>query len=229
MTLGLLLLHALPLDGSMWAEQRDLLPGATSVPTLYGFGDRIEDWAKQALKTIEADRLLVVGCSVGGSCAIEVALAAPERVAALVLIGTKAQHRPDPDLHARAVAMIREQGLDVAWQTFWQPLFSPETSQDVVVRAKRAMLAQSAHGISRGVDVFHSRPSRETFLAGFSKPVVVVTGAHDVAPGYEVSAAQAMAAPQGRLHVVPACGHYVPMERPNVVNEILNGLLAELA
>lgn len=34
----LLLLHALPLDGSMWAAQLDLLPNATYAPTLYGLG-----------------------------------------------------------------------------------------------------------------------------------------------------------------------------------------------
>ncbi|MDK1389512.1 hypothetical protein QN224_29465 [Sinorhizobium sp. 8-89] len=46
----LLLLHALPLDGSMWADQLDLLPGETYAPTLYGFGDRVEDWAAEALR-----------------------------------------------------------------------------------------------------------------------------------------------------------------------------------
>ncbi|OJF92878.1 hypothetical protein [Pararhizobium antarcticum] len=66
MTLGLLLLHALPLDGSMWAAQRNLLPGATSAPTLYGFGSSVEDWAAKALETTNAERLIVVGCSVGG-------------------------------------------------------------------------------------------------------------------------------------------------------------------
>jgi hypothetical protein len=30
----LLFLHALPLDGSMWAGQQQLLPGSTCTPTL---------------------------------------------------------------------------------------------------------------------------------------------------------------------------------------------------
>ena len=98
--LGLLFLHALPLDGSMWAAHEDLLPGSSCAPTLYGFGTTVEAWAMAALRMAKGDRLIVVGCSVGGSCAIEVATAAPDRVAALVLIGTKAKHSPDPDLHA---------------------------------------------------------------------------------------------------------------------------------
>ena len=101
-TLGLLLLHALPLDGSMWAGQMDLLPESTYAPTLYGFGNTVEAWANEVLQLATNDRLIVVGCSVGGSCALEVAVTAPERVAALVLIGTKAKHDPDPALHASA-------------------------------------------------------------------------------------------------------------------------------
>jgi hypothetical protein len=56
--LELLFLHALPLDGSMWAGQKQLLPGSTYTPTLYPFGDSIEAWAAAALKVAKGDRLL---------------------------------------------------------------------------------------------------------------------------------------------------------------------------
>jgi hypothetical protein len=45
--LELLFLHALPLDGSMWAGEKQLLPGSTYTPTLYPFGDSIEAWQPQ--------------------------------------------------------------------------------------------------------------------------------------------------------------------------------------
>src|SRR5258707_11475026 len=45
------------------------------------FGDSIEAWAAAALRLTKGDRLVVVGCSVGGSCALELAVAAPDRVA----------------------------------------------------------------------------------------------------------------------------------------------------
>src|SRR6476646_3280874 len=82
----LLFLHALPLDGSMWAAQKQRLPGSTYTPTLYPFSDSIEAWAVRALNIAKGDRLVVVGCSVGGSCALELAAIAPGRVAGIVLI-----------------------------------------------------------------------------------------------------------------------------------------------
>jgi pimeloyl-ACP methyl ester carboxylesterase len=226
--LELLLLHALPFDGSTWAGQKQLLPGSTYTPTLYPFGDRIEAWAAAALKLAKGDRLVVVGCSVGGSCALELAVAAPDRVAALVLIGTKASHRPDPALHASALETLQEKGLEEAWKVFWAPLFSNSANSQVIGDAKQIMLHQSPLDIARGITVFHSRPSRGQFLSAFPHPVIVVTGADDGAPGLKMSAAQAASAQQGRLHIVPECGHYVPLERPEYLNSILREVIAAL-
>lgn len=187
----LLLLHALPLDGTMWAGQMELLPGATYAPTLYSFGDRIESWAEKALALTTAKRLIVVGCSVGGSCALEVAALAPDRVAALVLIGTKAWRRLDLMYHASSLETLHERGLEAAWGEFWEPLFATRTSPHVIEEAKRITMRQPLEDVARGVTVFHTRPSRDDILSAFPGPVMVVTGAEDVAPGIETSRKQA--------------------------------------
>ncbi|OOG67875.1 hypothetical protein B0E45_20975 [Sinorhizobium sp. A49] len=224
--LGLLFLHALPLDGSMWSAQENLLPGATYTPTLYRRGHSVGEWAASALNEVEEERLIVVGCSIGGSCALEVAAAAPQRVAALVLIGTKADHRPDPQLHASALETIEEHGLELAWETFWAPLFSRCTGQSVVDAARDMFFRRSAEDLRTGITAFHSRPSRGDMLSMFRGPVTVVTGANDIAPGIRVSAAQASAARDGTLMIVPDCGHYVPLERPERLNEILRRVIS---
>ena len=211
----------------MWAGQMDLLPGHAHAPTLYGLGDTVQEWAAAALELVDGDRLIVVGCSVGGSCAIEVAVAAPERVAALVLIGTKSDNRPEPELHAAALQMLGEQGVEEAWQTYWAPLFSRSADPGGVAAAKRIALSQASEAISRGVTAFHRRPSRGSFLSTLRRPVIVITGADDVAPGPGVSATQAEAAHQGQIHMIPDCGHYVPLERPERLNAILRGVIAD--
>ncbi|MCB1282440.1 MAG: alpha/beta fold hydrolase, partial [Salinibacterium sp.] len=143
-SLELVLLHALPLDGSMWAAQQDLLPGATHSPTLYALGDTLSAWATAVLDSAQGDRLIVVGNSVGGSCALEMAVAAPGRIAGLVLIGTKAAHRPDPGLQARVLRALREQGVAAAWHGFWEPLFSRSADRRLVAEAKRIASSRTA-------------------------------------------------------------------------------------
>jgi pimeloyl-[acyl-carrier protein] methyl ester esterase len=224
-TLELLFLHALPFDGSMWAEQMRLLGGATVAPTLYAMGDSVEAWAAAALERVAGDRLIVVGCSVGGSCAIEVARAAPDRVAALVLISTKAEHRPDPALHACALKTLGEHGMSAAWQQYWAPLFSASAEPTIVAAAEQTALAQSPAAVARGVTAFHTRPGRIDFLAAFQRPVIIVAGTEDAAPGLKTSASQAASAPLGSLHIVAGCGHYAPLEKPQELNEILRDVI----
>lgn len=198
----------------MWVNQMELLPGATYAPTLYSHGDRIEGWAAEALALAKGNRLIVVGCSVGGSCALEVAALAPDRVAALVLIGTKAWRRLDPVYHGSALETLREKGLETAWYLYWEPLFAAKASPQAIGEAKRMAMLQPLEDVARGVTVFHTRPSRDHVLSTFPRPVIVVTGEEDVAPGPKISAKQAKMAQHGRLHIIPECGHYVPLERP---------------
>ena len=212
----------------MWAGQQQLLPGSTYAPTLYPLGDSIEAWATAVLRIVKGDRLIVVGCSVGGSCALELAVAAPDRIAALVLIGTKAARRPDPAHHASVLETLQENGLEEAWNVMWAPLFSRSASARAINEAKLIALRQSPLDVARGVTVFHTRPSRDQLLSELRCPVIVVSGADDVAPGPEVSKAQADCARLGQLHVVPQCGHYVPLERPEVLNSILLELIGAL-
>ena len=227
--LGLLFLHALPLDGSMWAAYEDLLPGSFHAPDLYGLGNSVEDWAAEALKAAKGECVIVVGCSVGGSCAIEVAAAAPGRVAALVLIGTKARHHPDPGLHATALDLIEQEGMGRAWERYWAPLFSESTDRKVVEAARGVALRQPPEDIARGITVFHSRPSRERFVSESQIPITVVTGEDDAAPGLKLSTELAAAAPQGSLHAIPSCGHYVPLEQPDALRAILQDVIESQA
>lgn len=227
--LGLLLLHALPLDGSMWTDFQDILPGSTFTPTLYDTGNSMKEWVEAALRQASTHRLVVVGCSVGASCAIEIAAAAPERVAALVLIGCKAEHNPDPQLHATAIDILNKHGVDQAWDKFWKPLFSRHTKDSIVERARNSAQAQSPQNIANGVTVFHTRPSRGQFLAQCSIPITIVTGEDDVAPGVEKSRAISASLQNGKFHIIPKCGHYVPIEQPQAIKKIIKNVIAEIS
>lgn len=221
----LLFLHALPLDGRMWAAQMHLLPGATSAPTLYGAGSSLEEWAEYVLAEVGHEELVVVGCSVGGSCALEVAARAPDQVAALVLIGAKAGHRPEPGLRDAAVRLLRSEGLAVAWSRYWEPLFGPNVDPQVVAAAHAIALDQDVADVVRGVEAFHSRRDLTHVAETWSRPLVVIAGEHDRTPSTATMAALVESAPRGAFHVVPEAGHYVNLEQPDVVQSIIGDVL----
>ncbi|WP_445682803.1 alpha/beta fold hydrolase [Radicibacter daui] len=226
--LAILFLHALPLDGSMWDAFGGILPGATYAPTLYGYGASLEEWAKAALEPVKQQKLIVVGCSVGGSCAIEVASLAPERVAALVLIGTKAAHRHDPNLRDSALALLAQGDVVPAWRRYWAPLFSQETAAPVIAAASAVALRQGRQALCNGILAFHSRLDRSDIVRRLAAPIVVISGEDDTAPGPRHSAQLANSAQKGTFLPVPRCGHYVPLEQPAILLNVLRRVIADV-
>jgi pimeloyl-ACP methyl ester carboxylesterase len=218
----LLLLHPLPLDGSIFDDDLGLL-GECVAPTLYGAGTSIVAWAHAALDAVGDGPVVVVGNSIGGSCAIEVAKLAPTKVKALVLLGTKPAHRPEPGLRDEALELIDAYGLGAAWERYWRPLFGPTASAESVDRAWLSAAAQGPDAVANGVRVFHSRPSRESFLKSWTGPVALVSGEHDIRP--ERTRELTGHLPEGRFHLIPDVGHYVPLEAPAALTSIVRDVL----
>ena len=223
------LLHALPLDAAMWAGQLARLPEDTLAPDLYPLGDTMTQWAQAVLDLAASGPLLVVGCSVGGSCALEMAALAPDRLGAVVLVGAKAGHRRQPEVRDAAVALLHTEGLDAAWSQIWAPLLGPNTDGSIAATVRSIAMRQSVADIVRGVEVFHDRPDLDDFAATWRKPLYVISGKNDTSPSPTTAAALARAAPRGHFELVPDCGHYVNLERPQAFEALLAQFLrAEL-
>ena len=211
----LVLLHALPFDHRMW----DLTPvvGAYS-PTLYGSGDSLPQWAAAVLSELPSDDLFVVGNSVGGSCALEMARAAPERVRGVILIGTKIGVRPDPVARDAVIAVLREQGVEAAWRRYWRPLLGAACAEPTVSTARRIALEQGVDDLVNGVRAFYDRRDHTAFVRNWTGRLMLVNGAGDQTPSPAVSAAGAPDAPQ---LMVEGAGHYVPLEQPKPLGRII--------
>lgn len=214
----LLLLHPLPLDGSIFSDDLRGLADECIAPTLYDAGDELSDWAEAALDAVGEGPIVVVGNSIGGSCAIEVARLAPSKVKALVLCGSKPGHRPEPDFRDEALRVLATEGLAAAWVRYWLPLFGPDASADILQRGWRAASARCEQSIAAGIRAFHGRPDRDAFLSSWHGPVQLVSGEHDINP--ERSRRLAEGLPNATFHLVDGVGHYVPLEAPVVLTAI---------
>lgn len=208
----------MPLDGSLWPSDLWDLADVVTAPTLYSAGPSLTAWATTALSQIDDDDLFVIGNSVGGSCALEVARLAHERIRGVVLIGAKAGSRPEPAVREEAILLLRREGVDAAWARYWAPLFAPGTDPLVLDRglamARNLTVAQQVNGVS----AFHTRPDRTAFLAELDIPVTIVRGEHDRVP--KDAARLASTLRRGSFVEVPGSGHYVPLEQPDRLLDI---------
>jgi pimeloyl-ACP methyl ester carboxylesterase len=225
----LIFLHAFPLDGRMWDGQRslDLGSGPVRCPSLYAGGHRMADWARVVLDDHDNhdDPLVVVGLSMGGSCALEMARQAPDRIAALVLVGSKAGVRHDPVARDHYIARLRAGGVAALWDEMVPGLFTDRTDPGVVDTVKSIAGDQDTGDLIRAVRAFHDRDDLSPVVASWPKPLLVIGGDEDGYVSVEKSTGIARSAPHGRLHIHRRCGHFPNLEQPDEFNAVLTDLL----
>lgn len=214
-------LHAFPLDARMWHGQVGMLPFPISAPDLYSLGDSMEAWAGNVLKTAGDERLVAVGCSMGGSCALEMARQAGDRIAALVLVGAKAEHRPEPDLRDGYLAALRQGGIRQLWPDMVGRFFGPAAEPGILAAAEAIAMEQRTEDLIRAVRVFHSRPDAADVVARWRKPLLLIGGDKDGFVSMRKLTAVAASAAHGRLQVMRGCGHFASLERPTEFNAVL--------
>jgi 2-succinyl-6-hydroxy-2,4-cyclohexadiene-1-carboxylate synthase len=130
---------------------------------------------------------------------------------------------------ARWAALLREQGVAVfAERWAAQGLFASQAvTLDAAARQRRLAqrLAQSAEGLARSLEEMGlaEMPDYRGELARLADRLTLVVGELDAkfrALGEEMAAAASVP-----LHVIPQCGHDVPLEQPRALAELLSRLL----
>ncbi len=195
----ILLLHAFPLDPSMWDGQRSVLAGhEVHAPSLYGRGNTMDAWAESLLSELEGPFDAAVGASMGGGCALALERRSPGFLRSLVLAGAHAGPDP-PDRRP-----LREQQL-------------------------AELRAQGEEHKAQVVEALRDRPDDRAVVRSFPGPLLVVVGDADEMVSVETARTLAESAPRGRLAVVPGAGHYVALDRPQEFNRLLIEFLKEVA
>jgi 3-oxoadipate enol-lactonase len=230
----------------MWKPQIDVLEGAghrVLAPDLRGFGEhRLEpapfSYVRDAEAALEGPAALV-GCSLGGRVALELAVHRPDLVERLVLIApgfpgwewaeeTRAGWAAEEaayeagDLETAAEESVR----------LWVdgPGRSPEEVDPAMRAAATAMVLRS-YEMQEGAweagadeeDVLD--PPIAGRLDDVRCPTLVLVGDHDVADLQGIAAHLAGSIEGARLVTIPNAAHLPSLERPEEVNELLLGFL----
>ena len=89
-------------------------------------------------------------------------------------------------------------------------------------------MAAGAQQLVRQNRAIMARPDARLHLPELACPVLVMCGDADQLTPPECSQEIARLVPQARLVLVPACGHMLTMEQPDIVNATLLSWLAGL-
>src|SRR5919201_2635899 len=127
-----ILLHAFPLDGSMWSE-------IDGEPVDYPGQGSLAGWADLVAERI-AGAALVCGLSMGGYAAFELARRHPAKLAGLLLADTRpgadgAEQRAARDAN---IELVRREGAAALWRKVGPSLLRPG-AEPVVVEQARAI------------------------------------------------------------------------------------------
>jgi pimeloyl-ACP methyl ester carboxylesterase len=243
------LLHAFPLDGRMWAPQAEALAGTGTyqviVPDLRGFGaakeqaveeagmDLLADDVARLLDDRGLDRVVLGGLSLGGYIAFAFVRRHADRLSGLLLLSTRAGADAEEargDRLAMAERVLAE-GNGFVPEVMLPRLLGPtslEERPELVQRVTGLIGEQDPRAIAAAQRGMAARPDSGDVLGSIAVPTLVVTGEEDTLTGPDEGRALAAGIPGARFLLVERAGHLVNLERPEVVNEALLDFLAPI-
>jgi len=239
---AVVLVHGHPFDRSLWEPQQAPLARRFRVisPDLRGYGQSPATTGTVTMRELAADvealldgleieSAAVVGLSMGGLVAMELAIANPRRWWALGLVATTAEPVTETERHERlAMAEALEtDGMEPLVDSMSKGLFGPETAQDVVDRVVRMMRANNPQGAAAALRGRARRPDYRPGLAALDLPAFVCAGTHDTWSTQTITRALIDCLDAPRSLILPGVGHLPNLESPDLFNrELLRFLLA---
>jgi len=224
-----ILLHSALGDSRLWKRQVPALEREHHVlaPDLPGWGDNPMPTEPYSFVDFVAELLpgVLVGNSFGGAIALRTALAHPERVERLVLVGSGLpawDWTEEMRTHFAAEQEVFEAGdLDGAAELNMEFWVKPEHRDEVRPQQRRALELQSAH--EEPELLWPELPP----LSSLELPTLVVVGADDHADFQAIAEHLAEQIQDAELVVVPGAGHLVGVDQPEELNALLLEFLSE--
>lgn len=240
-----LFIHAFPLNRTMWAPQLSALVerGRCIAADLRGFGDssvippysmeQFADDLAHLLDQLRVDRVVLVGCSMGGYVSFAFWRRHKDRVRALVLADTRAGADSDEILARRRqlIEISRSEGATAVANLQIAGLVgktSREKQPDTYDAVHRLIAQAPVEGIVGALEAMMLRPDSTPLLPTIDVPVLILVGEEDVPTPVKESRLMHDRIPGSRLEVIAQAGHLSNLERPAAFNHVLTEFLVTL-
>lgn len=218
----LVLIPAFGCDARLYAPQIAALEGRVSCIVHAGRQDRYEAMVATLLAEVPGD-FAVLGTSMGGRLALEVALAAPDRVEGLCVIGAGAGGTADPAPLLRRSARVRSGEKGAVLQEMSQIISHKEGPRGMATREAFISMGHDfdTEALARQSDALAHRTDKWEQLAGISCPSLFLWGVHDQFSPAADGARMAEMVQDGSYVELPDCGHFPTLEYPDQATDAI--------
>ncbi|MGO9831412.1 MAG: alpha/beta fold hydrolase [Myxococcaceae bacterium] len=232
----LLLLHAFPLSGAMFAPQLQALSGQARflVPDFRGFGQSAVGEGPSTMDGLAEDALLLLdhlgitsavvgGVSMGGYAALALLRRDPGRVRGLLLADTQVGADDEAARAARETlaAEVLRAGMEVLVQRQLPRLLSASAPASLRAHLAELLRTTPPEGAAAALRGMALRPDSRDILARFGGPVRVAVGTEDVLTPPAKARELASLVPEATLVELPGAGHLANLEAPEAFNRAL--------
>jgi pimeloyl-ACP methyl ester carboxylesterase len=244
----LVLIHGLGASTVLWSDVQPALEDGHGVISydLRGAGRTrqleprelsLATWAddlRALLAALEVETPVLVAHSLGAAVALKYALAFPDDLAGLVLMGA------DPDLAnlaprmEKAAELIERVGLNGWLSEHWAknpPFAAASLARDprLLDRYRAMLLANDPRDYVQSCRAIATAESLGGRLGDVTQPALVIVGAEDDRTLPEHGRRLAKRLPDARVVELADVGHTMPFEAPDEVAAAVRGFVAELA
>ncbi len=234
----LLLVHGFPLNASIWSSLRPYWrPGVRVIcPDLRGFGRSPVTGGVYSMELLAADllalldrlqieRVVLAGHSMGGYIGLAFARAYPERLAGLALVASQAGADTPERRQGRldSAAQVERAGVAQVAESMAERLTA---RAELLEPLKALMLTADRRAVAGALRGMAGRSDATPWLASIQVPTLVLVGTADVLIPAQQGRSAAHLLPAARLVEIPACGHMLMMEAPEITAAELMHLAA---
>ena len=223
----LVMVPALGCDQRLYAELAKGLGDIVSLQTIIADGDRLDACVEQVLEAAP-EKFVVLGTSFGGRVALETALAAPDRVEGLIVIGASAGPSPDPAAGLERSRRLRSAEFHQVVEEMANIIahlpgpLGPQTRSTFI----RMAHIQGGALMARQSDALAHRGNLTSRLGEIACPALMLWGVEDQFVNWQDGLKMAAACQHARFVEIKDCGHFPSLEAPEETTDAIRHWLA---
>ena len=231
----LLLIHAFPLDRTLWRTQIAGLQQQYRLiaPDLRGFGqssdtdgeavsmEQYADDMKALLDSLNVKQAVLGGISMGGYIALAFIAQYADRVKGLILANTRAVADTEDNRRTRLTnaQIVQQNGTAFLVEAMAPKMLGPSAKSEIAIAVRSMMTRQRSPGVRSALLGMAARPDRTNLLRFITVPTLIITGSADLLVPPGDSEAMHNLIPNSQLVNIPDAGHLSNLDKADAFND----------